>query len=83
MGNFSELSAENVCRSELISDANHCVKSVRICSFSSSYFPAFGLNTERYVVSLCVLSECRKIPARKTPNTNTFYAVNGSLIPRN
>ena len=35
----------------------HCVKSIRICSFSSSYFVAFGLNTERYSVSLSSLSE--------------------------
>ena len=26
----------------------HCVKSVRIRSNSGLYFPAFGLNTERY-----------------------------------
>ena len=26
----------------------HCVKSVRIWSFSGLYFAAFGLNTERY-----------------------------------
>ena len=26
----------------------HCVKSVCIRSFSGPYFPAFGLNTERY-----------------------------------
>ena len=30
----------------------HCVKSVRIQSFSGQYFPAFGLNKERYSVSL-------------------------------
>ena len=29
-----------------------CVKSVRIRSFSGPYFPVFGLNSERYVVSL-------------------------------
>ena len=29
-----------------------CVKSVRIRSFYSPYFPAYGLNTERYGVSL-------------------------------
>ena len=29
-----------------------CVKSVRIWSFSGLYFPAFGLNTEKYGVSL-------------------------------
>ena len=25
----------------------HCLKSARIRSFSGSYFPAFGMNTER------------------------------------
>ena len=30
----------------------HCVKSVRIWSFSGPYFCAFGLNTKRYSVSL-------------------------------
>ena len=29
---------------------SHCVKSVRIRSYSGPYFPAFGLNTERYGV---------------------------------
>ena len=28
----------------------YCVKCVLIRSFSGLYFPAFGLNTERYVV---------------------------------
>ena len=28
----------------------HCLKSVRIRSYSGPYFPAFGLNTERYGV---------------------------------
>ena len=32
----------NVCAN------THCVKSVRIQSYSSLHFPAFGLNTERY-----------------------------------
>ena len=44
-------------------------KSLRIRSFSGPYFPAFGLNMDRY-------SECGKIWTRKTPNTDTFYAVN-------
>ena len=39
----------------------HCVKSVRIQSYSSPYFPVFGLNTERYLVSLRIQSECGKI----------------------
>ena len=29
----------------------YCVKSVRVWSYSGPYFPAFGLNTERYGVS--------------------------------
>ena len=40
-----------------------------------SYFPAFGLNTERYSVSLCIQSECEKIRSRKPPNADTFHAV--------
>ena len=34
--------------------------------FSGSYFPAFGLNTERYEISLCIQSECGKIRTRKS-----------------
>ena len=52
-----------------------CVKSVRIRNFSGPHFPAFGLNTERYSLSLRVHSECRKIRTRKTTNTEVFYAV--------
>ena len=54
---------------------HHCVKNVRIWSYSRSYFPAFGLNTERYGVSLHIQSECEKIRTRKSPNTDTFHAV--------
>ena len=53
----------------------HCVKSVFIQSYSGPYFPAFGLNTERYGVSLRIQSECGKIRTRITPNTDTFHAV--------
>ena len=54
-----------------------CVNSVRIRSFPGPYFPAFGLNTERYSVrvSLCIQSECGKLQTRKTPNTDSFHAV--------
>ena len=51
------------------------MKSVHIRSFSGPYFPAFGLNTERYGVSLRIQSERRKMRTRKTPNTDTFHAV--------
>ena len=55
---------------------NHCVKSVGIRSFSGEYFPAFGLNAESYFVSLRIQSKCGKIWTRKTPNIDTFKAVN-------
>ena len=58
----------------------HYVKGVRIRSFSGPYFPAFGLNTERYSVSFRIQSEYRKIRTRITPNTDTFYAVLISII---
>ena len=51
----------------------HCVKSVRVWSFSAPYFFVFGLNTDRYPVSLHIQSKCGKIRGRKTPNTDTFY----------
>ena len=50
----------------------HCVKSVCIRNFSGPYFPVFGLNTEKYEVSLRIQSECGKTRTRKTPNTDTF-----------
>ena len=51
------------------------MKSVRIRGFSGPYVPVFGLNTERYSVSLCIQSECGKIQIRKTLNADTFHAV--------
>ena len=48
-----------------ILNVDHCLRSVRIQSFSGPYFPAFGLNTERY-------SLCGKIRTSKNPNTDTF-----------
>ena len=53
----------------------HCVKSVRIWSYSAPHFPAFELNTKRYSISLRIPSKCRKIRTRINPNTDTFYAV--------
>ena len=51
------------------------MKGVRIQSFFGPFFLAFGLNAERYGVSLRNQSECGKIRTRKTPNTDTFHAV--------
>ena len=53
----------------------HWVKSVRIRSYSGPYFPSFGLNKERYGVSIRIQSECGKMWIRITPNTDTFYEV--------
>ena len=38
----------------------HCVKSVRIWSYSGPYFPTVALNTERCGVLLCIQSEYGK-----------------------
>ena len=53
------------------SEMGPCMRSVRIRSFSGPYFPALGLNTERYSV-------CGKTRTRKTPNKDSFHAVVGS-----
>ena len=54
----------------------HWVKSVPFRSYSGPYFPAFGLNTKRYSVSLRIRSECGKIRTRITPNTETLRSEN-------
>ena len=46
----------------------HCIKSVRIGSYS-------GPKTGKYEVSLRIQSECLKMQSRTTPNENTFHAV--------
>ena len=38
-------------------------------------FPHFGMDVERYGVSLCIQFECGKMRTRITPNTDTFHAV--------
>ena len=59
---------------------NQRVKSVRIRSYSGPYFPAFGLNTERNFLSLCIQSKCAKMRIGITLNRDTFYAVNRNII---
>ena len=48
----------------LLDKSWHCVKSVCMRSNSGSYFPAFGLDTERYGVSLRIQFECGKMRTR-------------------
>ena len=57
----------------------HCVKSVRIRSYSGLHFPIFRLNTERYSVSLHIQSKCGKTRTRITSNTDPF---NGMIAVR-
>ena len=59
----------------LINHHFYCVKSVRIRSYSGLYFLTFGLNTERYGVSLRIQSKGGKIRTRITLNTDTLHAV--------
>ena len=49
-------------------------KSVHIRSFSGPHFPAFGLNTVRYGISLWIQFKHVKIRPRKIPNTESFHA---------
>ena len=46
--------------------------------FSGPYFPAFGLNTERYELSLRIRSKCGKIRTRKNSVFGHFWH-NGSF----
>ena len=69
--NCKKISAETL----RIYDLCHCLKSVRIRSFSGPYFAAFRLNREINSVNLHIRSECEKMRTRKTPNTDTFYVV--------
>ena len=51
---------------------SHCLRRVRIRSYSGLYFPSFGLNTEKYIVSLRIQAEYGKIRTTITLNTDTF-----------
>ena len=54
---------------------HHCVKSVQNGVFSGPYFPEFGLNTERYEVSLLFSPNAGKYGLEKTPYFDTFHIV--------
>ena len=60
--------------------SSECFTNVTIRVKVATYFPAFGLNTERYGVSLHLKSECWKMRTRRTPNTDTFHAVTLNLL---
>ena len=58
--NFSTPRNLSILRKDL-----HCVKSVRIRSFSGLYFPTFGTNTETHGLPLRIQSECGEIRTKK------------------
>ena len=58
----------------------HCVKRVRIRSYSGPHFPAYGLKMERNSVSLSFQFECGKMRTRITPDTDAFHAVTNDVI---
>ena len=69
---FFVLSSYQISHLSTYQCANHCVKRVRIQSYSGPYFPTFGLNTGTYGVSLRIQSECGKIRTIITPNRTLF-----------
>ena len=83
-GNILVLSVLLIClanfSSKWILKSKHCAKSVCIRSYSGPHFPAFGLKTERYEVSLRIQSECGKMQTRITPNMNNFHTVKAFVL---
>ena len=58
----------------------HCLKSVQTRSFSGPYFTVFGLNLEKYSVSLRIQSDAAKYRPEKTPFLDTFHAVKNLVV---
>ena len=58
--------------SQRIKDMNTASKVSKYGVISGLYFPAFGLNTEKYRVSLLIQSECEKIRTRKKLRIRTL-----------
>ena len=56
-------------------DESHCLKCVKIWSFSGPCFLKFGLNAEIYKLNLRIQSKYGKIQTRKFPYLETFSAV--------
>ena len=63
------------CPSKKYNLVFHCVKGVRIRSYSGPHFPGFWLNAERYSASHRIHCKCGKMRTGVTSNTNTFHAM--------
>ena len=65
---------------------NHCLKSIRVRSFAGPYFPAFGLNNERYSVIISWLCYffislyISKVESYSTPTTLFYHCVKGVRV---
>ena len=55
-------------------------KNVLIRSYSGPYFPVFGLNTERYRLSLRIQSECRKLRTRQQTNSEYRHFSRSTML---
>ena len=77
---FREQSVFSTFLSLIFKRIRYCVKSVCTRGYSDPHFPAFGLNMERYGVSLHIQTKCGKLRTRITPNTDTFYVAIVSRI---
>ena len=84
MVNKDDLTKKNARMKQVLKEDGyqHCVKNVRIWSYSSPYFHVFGLNSEIYEVSLRIQTKCVKIRSRITPTTDTFGTVQESMISK-
>ena len=63
------MNCSNKCSGFSSTSTQYCVKSVRTRTYSGLHFPAFGLNTERYSVSLLYSARVRE----KTGQNNSEY----------
>ena len=60
----------------------HCVKSVRIWSYSGPHFSSFGLNTESYGVILVLIFLHSDWIRRDTPHLSLFSPNAGKCVPK-
>ena len=71
--NYLGISYPNIKQINIYFMDHHCVKCVRVRSFSGPCFPAFGLNTEIQKINILIQSRCGKIRTRKTQNTDASH----------
>ena len=65
---------------EIIVKITKNIKIVTTTLRDTRYFPAYGLIIEIYRVYLHIQPECGKIQTRKTPNIDTFRAMQVTII---